>query len=112
VVEKDWSILDSEIPESELTPYLRPANYDLMVQVARDLSADFDFVRVDLYNVGGQVYFGELTCTPHRGYGAIRNVKRQRMRDEMWHLDAGNPRLYRPPGSPQLMGSLEHSAQR
>jgi hypothetical protein len=96
---KDWTVLECDIPEQELAPHLKPANFEVMVQVARDLSADFDFVRVDLYTVEGEVYFGELTCTPHRGFGAIPNAERQRMRDEMWHLDAGNPLLYRPANS-------------
>jgi hypothetical protein len=100
--QKDWTVLECDIPEQELAPHLKPANFEAMVQVARDLSADFDFVRVDLYTVEDQVYFGELTCTPHRGFGAISNRQRQRMRDEIWHLDAGNPLLYRPPASHRI----------
>jgi hypothetical protein len=57
---------------------------------------DFDFVRVDLYSVGSRVYFGELTCTPGQGYGKA-DARRQKLRDEMWHLDARNPLLYRAP---------------
>lgn len=94
--DKDWRLLDSNMPEHELAPHLKPANFEVMVQVARDLSADFDFVRVDLYTVEDKVYFGELTCTPAAGYAAIPNKERQKMRDEMWHLDAGNRLLYRP----------------
>ena len=94
--DKDWKLLLSNLPEHELAPHLKPANFEVMVHVARDLSADFDFVRVDLYTVEDKVYFGELTCTPHQGYGAIANKERQKIRDKMWHLDAGNPLLYRP----------------
>ena len=94
---KDWTLLETDMSEHELAPHLGPANFEVMVQVAKDLSADFDFVRVDLYTVEDKVYFGELTCTPHQGYGAIANKARQKMRDEMWHLDAGNPLLYCPP---------------
>ena len=36
-----------------------------MKHIAETLSADFDFVRVDLYDTGKQVYFGELTFTPN-----------------------------------------------
>ncbi len=36
-----------------------------MVYIAEQLSADFDFVRVDLYDTGKKVYFGELTFTPN-----------------------------------------------
>jgi len=45
----------------------RPNNYEDMVRVAECLSRGFDFIRVDLYNVGGRIYFGELTCYPAGG---------------------------------------------
>lgn len=45
----------------------RPANLQEMLEVAALLSSEFDFVRVDLYNVKGTVYFGELTFTPVAG---------------------------------------------
>src|SRR5262249_34852982 len=43
-------LLVSGIQPEELAPHLRPPNFDEMVRVARALSADFDFVRVDLYS--------------------------------------------------------------
>lgn len=52
------------------TPLPRPANLDLMLQTAATLGRDLDFVRVDLYDVGRQIYFGEMTATP--GCGALR----------------------------------------
>jgi hypothetical protein len=102
-------LLVSKIPAAELAPHLNPANFAAMVEVSRALSADFDFVRVDLYSVGNRVYFGELTCTPHQGYGPIAEPRRQKLRDDMWHLDAWNPLLYRAPKShgrhaPQAIG--------
>jgi hypothetical protein len=103
--EKDWKLRTSDLPEHELAPHLKPASFEVMVQVARDLSADFDFIRVDLYTVEGRVYFGELTCTPNQGYGVIPNKERQKIRDAMWHLDAGNPLLYRPPKSHRIAHS-------
>jgi hypothetical protein len=95
---KDGDLLCSTIPDAELAPHLNPANFREMVEIARDLSVDFDFVRVDLYSVGDRIYFGELTCTPAQGYGKA-DARRQRMRDEMWHLDAYNPLLYRAPAA-------------
>ena len=41
----------------------RPKNLELMIDYARKLSADFTFVRVDLYEVNDTVYLGELTFT-------------------------------------------------
>jgi hypothetical protein len=43
-------------------------NLGLMLQTAEKLSADLDFVRVDLYDVGSRIYFGEMTATPGGGF--------------------------------------------
>ena len=48
-------------------PVPRPPNLDLMVATAERLSNNLDFVRVDLYDAGRQVYFGEITSTPGCG---------------------------------------------
>jgi hypothetical protein len=96
---KHGELLVNTLPEAELEPHLRPANFAEMVGLTRALSADFDFVRVDLYSVGDRVYFGEMTCTPHQGYGLIEEPRRQKLRNDMWRLDAYNPLLYRAPGS-------------
>ncbi len=45
----------------------RPGTLSEMTDVARTLSSDFDFVRVDLYEKDGKVYFGELTFSPAVG---------------------------------------------
>jgi hypothetical protein len=42
----------------------RPENFETMIYVAETLSQEFDFMRVDLYNAGGNIYFGELTPYP------------------------------------------------
>lgn len=38
-----------------------------MLQISKKLSEDFFFVRVDLYEVSGEIYFSELTFTPNNG---------------------------------------------
>lgn len=45
-----------------------PNNLDKMLQIASTLSNDFPFARVDLYNIDGIIYFGELTFYPWSGY--------------------------------------------
>ena len=47
----------------------KPKNVDKMFELASRLSATTaaPFVRVDLYNVNGQPYFGELTFSPNNG---------------------------------------------
>lgn len=49
----------------------KPKNLNMMIEVAKKLSEDFPFVRVDLYNIDGKIYFGELTFYPGSGYGSF-----------------------------------------
>lgn len=52
-------------------PIDRPINYDKMVEVASKLSHNIPFARVDLYNIEGKIYFGEITFFPASGYGVF-----------------------------------------
>lgn len=47
-------------PRAEVPPS-RPARFDDMVALAEELSKNMPHVRVDLYQVNGQIYFGEYT---------------------------------------------------
>ena len=47
----------------------KPEHWDKMIALSKILSKDFPFVRVDLYDLEGKVYFGELTFTPADGMG-------------------------------------------
>lgn len=49
-------------------PPERPANLDEMLEISRILSKGFKYVRVDLYNIDGQLKFGEMTFTPVSGF--------------------------------------------
>lgn len=50
----------------ELIP--KPQKLDEMLSIAKTLSAGFPILRVDLYEVEGKVYFGELTFTSLGGF--------------------------------------------
>lgn len=45
----------------------KPGTFDKMKQLAELLSADFPHLRVDMYDINGKVYFGELTLYPGSG---------------------------------------------
>lgn len=47
----------------------KPQNFEEMVILAEKLAGDIPFVRVDLYNVNGDIYFGEMTFSPAAGFG-------------------------------------------
>jgi len=64
----DWNKLQLSYRDSFTDCDIKqPENLNEMLTVAAKLSSDFDFVRVDLYNVSGKIYFGELTFTPCGG---------------------------------------------
>lgn len=48
-------------------PMPKPAGFDHMLEVAEKLAEPFPVVRVDLYNLNGKVYFGEMTFTSYGG---------------------------------------------
>lgn len=50
----------------------KPASFDKMLECARALSSDLPFVRVDLYQIDGQVYFSELTLIASSGFLAYK----------------------------------------
>lgn len=65
----DWNPLELSYRLTALPITIeKPTNLNQMISVASSLSADYDFVRVDLYNVRGKIYFGELTFTPVAGH--------------------------------------------
>lgn len=63
-----WNLLDFSDGISGARSWMpKPVNLEEMLTLAARLSAEFGFVRVDLYNVKGRVYFGEFTFTPAGG---------------------------------------------
>lgn len=46
----------------------KPENFEKMKDLASLLSKGFPHVRVDLYNIDGQIYFGEMTLYHHGGF--------------------------------------------
>lgn len=46
----------------------KPKNYEKMLEIAAKLSEGIPHVRVDLYNINGKIYFGELTFFHWSGF--------------------------------------------
>ncbi len=44
-----------------------PFNIDKMIEISKRLSEGFPEVRIDLYNINGRIYFGEMTFTSAGG---------------------------------------------
>ena len=69
----DWNRLPFErhYPASD-RPIEKPKNFDLMIDICKKLAVGMPFVRVDLYEIKGKVYFGELTLYPGCGFEEFR----------------------------------------
>ena len=64
----------------------KPKNFEKMITLARKLSYGFKQVRVDLYNVDGKIYFGEMTFTNGNGFEKFIPDKYDEILGEMWTL--------------------------
>lgn len=53
---------------SQETAMPKPKNYERMLSIAESIAKEFPHVRVDLYNVEGLIFFGELTFYDGSGY--------------------------------------------
>ena len=80
---RDWERLDIRSRDTESTASTkRPKRLNTMIKLAQKLSTNFKFVKVDMYNVDGKIFFSELTFTPSMGLQGF-------IPDE-WNLKLGN----------------------
>jgi len=67
----------------------KPDNFDEMIEIAETLSKGFSHVRVDLYNINGKIYFGEMTFTTGGGLFKHEPEEFDRILGEQWDIDSG-----------------------
>lgn len=73
--DKEWNLKrlnkrGKEAPEGFTLP--KPEGMDEMFQVASKLSEGLPYARIDLYNINGAIYFGEITFFPDSGFDKNR----------------------------------------
>ena len=64
-----------------------PKNFELMKSMVRLLANSFPFVRVDLYEVEGKIYFGEMTFFPASGTAKYEPIEWDYKLGEMLNLN-------------------------
>jgi len=64
--------------------YEFPSNMKTLINVARNLSEQFKYVRVDLYNVDGKIYFGELTFCHGSGWEPLSTKEADHLLGSYW----------------------------
>lgn len=69
---RDFDHLDitNDVPNADTIPQ-KPEGLDEMIDVAERLSSGINNVRVDLYEISGKVYFGEMTFYHNGGMKAF-----------------------------------------
>jgi hypothetical protein len=82
----DWRLLPVELNYPGGGPTPRPARLDEMLEAARVLGRDYDFMRIDLYDTGGAVVFGEYTPYPGSGLERFRPRSFDRELGRLWTL--------------------------
>lgn len=65
----------------------KPKNYNTMLSIAKSLSAPFEHVRVDLYNINGEVFFGELTFCNASGFDVAHPIEYDEIIGEWISID-------------------------
>jgi TupA-like ATPgrasp len=66
----DWQKIDVRYEYDDvLADIPRPVHLQQMIAAAESLAKEFDFMRVDFYDTGKRIYFGELTTMPDNGRG-------------------------------------------
>lgn len=63
----NWLDLEREHPRSNIKPD-KPKSFEKMLNIAEKLSSGMPEVRVDLYEIDGKVFFGEMTLFPGSGF--------------------------------------------
>lgn len=68
--DRNFNYIDVRFSDDNFDPSLiqKPKNLDRMIEIAEKLSSPFPEVRVDLYNIDGKIYFGEMTFYHNGGY--------------------------------------------
>ncbi|HHF0523060.1 TPA: ATP-grasp fold amidoligase family protein [Vibrio alginolyticus] len=78
IYDVNWNVLDfswtrkgKDITKFNIKPMSKPELLDEALSIARKLSSEFKYLRVDLYFVNGKIYIGELTFHQGSGYDRI-----------------------------------------
>lgn len=113
----DWRILP--FGEEGLMPVPthkipKPTNLNEMLDIAIKLSSGQPFLRIDLYNIAGQIYFGELTFYPGSGLIHFRPIEWDIKIGDMLNIltnctSTANPIASGGGGIPLIFNKLHHS---
>ena len=80
IYDMNWNIMPINYGEHPQNNIPAPQNFKKMIALAKSISKEFPFVRVDFFEIEEKVYFSELTFYPGGGL----NVITPESFDELW----------------------------
>lgn len=81
--DNEWNILQLKRPNHEVDKNIKqPLNFEKMKSAAEKIAQGKKFVRIDFYESGKKMYFGEITFYPASGFNGFE--------PEEWDLELGN----------------------
>lgn len=95
VYDLEWNLQPWKFEGRENTPFSlpKPDNFEKMIDIATKLSKEFSHVRVDLYNLDGEIYFGEMTFTSSGGHRLITPEKYNHMLGDLWDIKVSDEQI-------------------
>lgn len=69
------SLQEIKYPSDDTRSIDLPQNYDLMKKFAEKISEGIRFARIDFYEIGAKIYFGEVTFFPASGFGEFNSFE-------------------------------------
>lgn len=65
---------------------ISPKNFEKMKELVDKLSEPFNYIRVDMYNIEGKIYFGELTFCHGSGWEKVEPQEWDYKLGRMWNI--------------------------
>jgi len=80
----DWLDKQLYVRKGAARPVDPPGQLDLMVEAAEAIGQFFDYIRVDMFMRGGEVYLGEIALVPNGCTKRIRDPELDSMLGDAW----------------------------
>lgn len=87
--DRSWNKLDYKVnvDYADVDQVERPKNLEIMIELAETLADEFNYLRVDFYNINGKIYFGELTQTTCSGLLSFTSQYHDYLWGQYWKID-------------------------
>ncbi len=87
IYDVDWNRIKAHWRDPEGAEVKKPKNLAKFIHIVEKLALDIDFIRIDMYVKGNDIYFGEFTFTPNAGGARINPPEFDMLWGNFWTHD-------------------------